>query len=419
MTTQQRELFSGEDDSKEQPGDFLRRFRSDMRAQSITTDADKISAFEDALRTGSIADEWFEKLGIPEKTTWKALEKAFKERFPGVEKATKSNTELERELQGMRLRVEDLGKTEVVQGTDVYTHIAFANRALQLAKRAGIDKGSNSVWQVCNHLPDIIKEKVGESHTSWLAFCNEIKAVDLVHIRDGVAKHEKQAKKEREFANRLATLENTRAIIPNSPTATIRTQMAQTSITNTRGNTGTTPNPQANNGNPFGPRGGQGNLFTATTGRRQARPAPTQAQRDALRERISILPHHPNTTAGKTAHMAQLEAWGTQYGRDTRVTEATPFPLTPGTSNVCSGECYACGQVDTGHNGNTCPNKSLPAKERTWRAICGTMLGTINRQRVVHVNVVQSEGDGEEVPWYNRVGTDTYGGQGNGEGPSE
>jgi hypothetical protein len=52
------------------------------------------------------------------------------------------------------------------------------------------------VWQVCDHLLDIIKEKVGESHTSWLAFCNEIKAVELAHIRDGIAKHEKQAKKE-------------------------------------------------------------------------------------------------------------------------------------------------------------------------------------------------------------------------------
>ena len=97
---------------------------------------------------------------------WEMFEKAFKERFPGVEKATKSNTELERELQEMRLQAEDLGKTEVIQGTDVYTHIVFANRELQLAKRAGIDTGSNLIWQVRDHLPDIIKEKVSESHTT-------------------------------------------------------------------------------------------------------------------------------------------------------------------------------------------------------------------------------------------------------------
>jgi hypothetical protein len=415
--SQRRDLFGGEVDDKEQPGDFLRRFRSEMRAEGIKDNVDKIGAFEDFIRVNSTADEWYQKLGNAEKASWSAFEKAFKERFPGIEKATKSNTELERELQGMRLRSEDLGKTEIVQGTEVYTHIAFANRALQLAKRAAIDAGSNSIWQVRDHLPDVIKDKVGESHTNWQSFCNEIKAVELAHIRDGVAKYEKQIKKEREIAARLANLESTR--IPNSPTATIRTQMAQTSITSNRGNTNVAPTPQANISNPFGSRGGQGNLFTSATGRGQARPAPTQAQRDALRERILTLPHHPNTTAGKTAHMAQLEAWGTQYGRETRVTEATPFPLTPGTSNVCSGECYACGQVDTGHNGNTCPNRSLPAKERTWRAICGTMLGPINRQRPAHVNVIQSEGEGEEVPWYNRVGTDAYGGQGNGEGPSE
>jgi hypothetical protein len=52
---------------------------------------------------------------------------AFKARFPTVEKAAKSNVELERELQAMRLRIEDLGKTETVQGTEVYTHTVFVN----------------------------------------------------------------------------------------------------------------------------------------------------------------------------------------------------------------------------------------------------------------------------------------------------
>jgi hypothetical protein len=414
--SQRRDLFSGEPDDKEQPGDFLRRFRSEMRAQAIKDDADKIAAFEDYVKEGSVVDEWYVKLGNVEKATWLRFEKAFKDRFPGVEKATKSNTELERELQGMRLRIEDLGKTETIQGTEVYTHIAFANRALQLAKRAVIDTGSNSIWQVRDHLPDIIKDKVGETHANWSSFCNEIKGVDLAHIRDGVAKHEKQVKKEHEFAARLASLENAR--MPNSPTAAIRTQMAQTSIANTRGNANTTQIPQTNNSNPFGPRGGQGNLFTPTTGRKQARPAPTQAQRDALRERISSLPHHPNTAAGNTAYMAQMEAWKTQYGQDTRVTESTPFPLKPGTSNVCSGECYACGQIDTGHSGNTCPDRSIPEKERMWRAICGSMLGTVNR-RATQVNIVRNEGDEGEIPWFNRVGTEAYGEQGNGEGPSE
>jgi hypothetical protein len=413
--SQRRDPFGGEADDKEQPGDFLRRFRSEMRAKGIKDDADKIGAFEDFIRVNSTADEWYQRLGNAEKATWLLFEKAFKDRFPGVEKATKSNTELERELQGMRLKIEDLGKTETIQGTEVYTHVAFANRALQLAKRADIDTGSNSIWQVRDHLPDIIKDKVSESHATWLTFCNEIKTVDLAHIRDGVAKHEKQTKKEREFAARLANLENTRTI-PNSPTTAIRTQMAQTSIANNRGNTNTANPPHTNN--PFGPRGGQGNLFTSTTGRGQTRPVATQAQRDALRARISSLPFHPNTTAGKTAYMAQLAAWKAQYGENQRVTEATPFPLTPSTSNVCSGECYACGQVDTGHNGNTCPDKPLPGKERTWRAICGSMLGPINRQRPTQVNTVREEEDEEGVSWLDRVGVDTFGEQGNGEGPS-
>jgi hypothetical protein len=182
MSQEKREPFSGKLEDREQLGDFLRRFWADMHAQSIKDEKDKIDAFEDYLKTSSVTDEWYTKLSATNKSSWKAFKTAFKTQFPGVEKASKSSMELERELQSLRLKIEDLGKTELVQGTEVYMHVAFTNCALQLAQRAGIDTGANSIWQVQDLLPDIIKDKVGESHANWAAFCSEIKGVDLTHI---------------------------------------------------------------------------------------------------------------------------------------------------------------------------------------------------------------------------------------------
>jgi hypothetical protein len=194
--------------------------------------------------------------------------------------------------------------------------------------------------------------------------------------------------------------------------------MAQISITETR----TKPNAgtQIGQGNVFANcgSGGQGNLFSAGAGRTQTCTPPTQECCDVLRARISTLPHHPDTAAGWTAYIAQLEAWKTQYSADQRITEYMPFPLKPGTSMICSGECYNCGQVNTGHNANTCMNTALSLKERAWRAICGSTLGPINQPWPTPVNIIQSNSSSNELAWMDTVGVNTFGEQGNGEGPS-
>ena len=92
----------------------------------------------------STADEWFKESEIKEKT-WKDIEKEFLQCFPPVEKAKRTETELERELCELRLKVEDLGKKEKYVGEGVYTHIIFAEKVLSLAKQAKISNGSNSI----------------------------------------------------------------------------------------------------------------------------------------------------------------------------------------------------------------------------------------------------------------------------------
>ena len=92
-------------------------------------------------------------------------------------KATKTAPELERELGAMRMKTEELGKTEKYRGEDVYTHMVFAERILDLAKRAKIEGSMSGLWNVRDELPEILREKIPENQTSWTAFAQAIKDI--------------------------------------------------------------------------------------------------------------------------------------------------------------------------------------------------------------------------------------------------
>ncbi|KAG2344275.1 hypothetical protein BDR05DRAFT_882631, partial [Suillus weaverae] len=62
-----------------------------------------------------------------------------------------------------------------------------------------------------------------------------------------------------------------------------------------------------------------------------------------MRTHINELIHHPDTQGGQTAYIEQVRQWETQWGGGTRCSEQTPYPLMPGTAQICSGECFRCG----------------------------------------------------------------------------
>ena len=88
--------FSGTQDDKIQPLDFLKAVKRSFLASGATTDEQKIDLFELYLKSDSPAEEWYEDNTTPKKV-WADLEKAYKTRFPNVKKATKTAPELERE----------------------------------------------------------------------------------------------------------------------------------------------------------------------------------------------------------------------------------------------------------------------------------------------------------------------------------
>jgi hypothetical protein len=401
--------FAGTQDDTTQPTDFLKTIKRSFISNALITDDQKIDLFELYLKSESPAEDWFVSARTP-KMTWTDLEKGFKARFPNVKKATKTAPELERELGEMRLKTEELGKTEKFRGEEVYTHTVFAEKALDLAKRAKIETSTSGLWKVRDELPEILREKIPENQASWTAFVQAIKDVDMGHIREGIRKHKDRVESEAKVKADISYLMKQRTVNvattgdPNSPTKAIRTQLADTNISQQ-------PTSRITNSNPFsGSGGGGGNLFNT----RPARPPATEAEKATVKASLALYPIQPDTPEGNAAYLEQLRTWRRVNG-DNPVSKTTGFPLRPGGAPPASGECYNCGQ--TGHRRIDCSttgtNKRIPPLEAVFRAICGSILGQPFR-RTAQINYVAMSG-GDEFAWLNGAST---GQQGNGEGPS-
>ena len=399
--------FAGTGKDDVQPSKFIKIFRRATRG-SFADEESWIDGLGDYLKTGSPVEAWYLMPTTPKKA-WPAFKAAFEKEFPDIGRAEKTPQDLERELLSMRLRIENLGKTERYANDEVWTHVVFVQRAFDLARRAGIAAGTNNIWQVRDALPEVVRDKVPETQANWTTFCDAIKKVDVGHIKEGARRH---AAEQEEKARLRAEMEALRSAVLaakalETPTKGISSQLSRTTISQDA------PPAAPTATNPFtAAEGGKGNLFWGqqTATRNNARQPNTNWEEElaVIKETISRL------TMADTmqAWMEQVRQWRIKYGDNGRVTKHSGFPLRPGGAPPGSSECYKCGKV--GHTKAMCtaqPGDCIPEKEAVFRSICGSILRGIRQSntQVNHVGTMESDDD-----WLWKGS----GYQGNGEGPS-
>lgn len=183
MSHERVPTFAGTGNDEVQPSEFIKIFCRTMRGL-FTDEESWIDGLGDYLKMGSPAKTWFNKATMPKKT-WPTFKMAFKAEFPDVGMAEKTPQDLERELLAMKLCMENLGKTEHYANNDVWTHVAIAQHALDLAKCASIATETSNIWQVRDALPKVVREKIPETQMDWTTFCDVIKKVEIGTSRKG------------------------------------------------------------------------------------------------------------------------------------------------------------------------------------------------------------------------------------------
>ena len=111
------------------------------------------------------------------------------------------------------------------------------------------------------------------------------------------------------------------------------------------------------------------------------------------------LPIHPRNAEGMAAYNSQILLWQSTYGQNGKgPNETRPYPLTPGTVPVASGECWRCGHRT--HHPNPCPAPPVPTLETKWRSIAQTIRKRAETAAAPAVNVNLVAEESNEVQAY-------------------
>ena len=111
------------------------------------------------------------------------------------------------------------------------------------------------------------------------------------------------------------------------------------------------------------------------------------------------LPLHLRNVEGIALYNTQITLWHSTYGLGGKGPNKTrPYPLTPGTVPVASGECWKCGHRT--HHPGPCLAPAVPTLETKWRSIAQTIRKRAEAAAVPAVNVHLVTEDSDEVHTY-------------------
>lgn len=148
--------FSGRE-RNENGQDFLRAF-----CRTVTEDKDRARLFVYYLRSGSVADDWWDELPAEKKTNWPTIKEEFTKRWPVIRAAQKTENECISELRAMVLSKDDLFKKEIWGGTEVYSHFVWASKMEELVRDAGLWDSRAYMGECLKNLPWAVRLVLGQ-----------------------------------------------------------------------------------------------------------------------------------------------------------------------------------------------------------------------------------------------------------------
>jgi hypothetical protein len=381
--------FWGDDEHPaENPQDFLKSMQRWGLNKSNATDEQKLENFELNLKSGAAAEQWWDNLPAHDNDTWPHLVQAFRKQWPSKPPTVKTVEEKQAALEQTRISEEEVGKRVKTNGVDELAHVVWADKIERLAA-AIPDTNGLLISTVRKSMPRVLQKVTGAGHTTWTSFCSAVRTATLTQINEA-KEEEKQTRDLQEKVRKLEEQRNTSArdvtnafqrLTVNTAPPTPRFPTLRTQPPAPQNYLPTQPF-NANNQQPA--RGGY-----QPPGAYQAPNQPANRQNRTPAERMDdvirrALPIHPNTPAGRALYNAQIIQWNTEHAGQ-QASEIRPYPLSPGTAPVASGECWKCGMI--GHMGPGCENPTpLPGVESRWRSIATsikrscppTTMGNIN-----------------------------------------
>lgn len=360
-------FFTGKPEDQD-PQDFMNRIERTILMKAGLTEMEKVRYFELSVKTKSPAEAWLLTLTAADKTSFSAIRAAFELRWPAKPITEKTTAEKQTLLDETVLKPSDLGRRVAASlgAEEELSHVVWADKVERLAGDIP-DTNNLLVASTRKKLPKALQKLVGLKPMTWKQFADAVREISLEELMEKV-------EEERDMA-RLSYA----PAAPNTPSKALGAAFQTISLAH---QTQSSPigqyQPQRT---PLTPR-------SAPPGTYSERPA-----HERLADVLSkALPLQPNNPEGLRNYNNQIAVWQATYGQSGKgPTETRPYPLTPGTVPVASGECWKCGHRT--HHPNVCSAPPVPALETKWRSIAQTIRkkAEIAAAAAVNVNLVSVE----------------------------
>jgi hypothetical protein len=380
--------FTGKPEDQD-PQDFMNRLERIILMKTGLTEAEKVRFLELSLKAKSPAAAWFTTLNPASRLSFSAARTAFELRWPVKAITEKTTAEKQALLDETTLKIGDLGRRVAasIGAEEELSHVVWADKVERLAGDIP-DTNNLLVASIRKKLPKPLIKLIGLKPMTWKELADAVRSITLEELMEKV-------EEERDLTRYTVTA-------PNTPSKALGAAFQSVNIT---------PQPR--------------NLFSNQYQQTGTLPRPTFGVERPAHERLAdvlskALPLHPRNADGLALYNDQVLLWQSTYGQSGKgPNETRPYPLTPGTVPVASGECWRCGQRS--HHPGPCISPTVPTPETKWRSIAQTIRKRAEAAAVpaININLVTEESnvvhtyDADELAHLQQLAN-----QGKGEGSS-